>query len=881
MVKNGSDGLPSFHTHWLSSLPFKFSIVQFCIAGLIITSSIWLILSIEKKHHQETQLSLSQNLGLTIVAQLQQTTSKIEALAASLGSMGSTYAGSSDQLKKIVPALLNTDGQQFLIEGGGIWPEPGAFDATKHRNSYFWARDKHNKFELINGYNNTNGSGYHSELWYKPTRFYPKGTTYWSDAYIDPYTDETLITASVPMWLKHEFIGVSTIDLALSSLKAFFEKLALHQGYLFALDGNNNLLAHPAEFDELDTGKPSPYLSHPFSHFTQEQPAYISLQKEIEKIDALFIAKTDQGKNYDKTQLEALLQTVDPSKRARLSALINANAQGMSPNSERTSSFVLNNDPLLKQPVLVSVFHMPRTYWKIILVTPLGEVGNQEHAIAAKIGIFLLLSQLIALVILFIFQHRLFIKPISSMVQSLQQGNIAKLELSANQRQDEIGQLAKAFTSRNQQLEIAYASLDASNLALEQQLEMQKHAQEQLKAHKDQLNDLLNASQNLICIKNTEGFYSLVNDKFCEVLGIERDKIIGAKDRDLFPSHIAEIIASHDRIVINNESPQSFEQPIPTNQGEITYLITKYPIQDQEGQIIALGAMAFDVSSIKDINEKLTLRGEELSNQLIHREMQIQHLQMTLDKVEQSSISIDKHKEQSRRLQDIGIHNQRLMPQLIAELLRQQLVEHELIFTKLRSKGALNQAKLEQELTQLITQQTDKLRHLLYLVVPQSEQIRSVHIKQFIEHLLAVVEPQLDEHQIQCQLNCPDQMTLQISPWTLLILLYKLLLNTIEHAFGQAAMANDKQSANKLEITVVKYEQSLQIVIKDNGVGLSPLQLDELNQNIQSNNEGSLAELALWLRMEFNGELTVTSEAGQYTEVKCVMHLSEDTNAPS
>lgn len=881
MAKNGPDGLPSFHTHWLSSLPFKFSIVQFCIAGLIITSSIWLILSIEKKHHQETQLSLSQNLGLTIVAQLQQTTSKIEALAASMGSMGSTYAESSDQLKKIVPALLNTDGQQFLIAGGGIWPEPGVFDAKKHRNSYFWARDKHNKFELINGYNNTNGSGYHSELWYKPTRFYPIGTTYWSDAYIDPYTDETLITASVPMWLEHEFIGVSTVDLALSSLKEFFEKLALHQGYLFALDGNNNLLAHPAEFDELDTDKPSPYLSHPFSHFTQEQPSYIPFQKEIEKIDAQFIAKTGQGNIYDNTQLEALLQTVDPSKRARLSALINANAQGMSPNSERISSFVLNNDPLLKEPVLVSVFHMPRTYWKIILVTPLGEVGNQEHAIAAKIGSFLLLSQLIALVILFIFQHRLFIKPISSMVQSLQQGNIAKLELSANQRQDEIGQLAKAFTSRNQQLEIAYASLDASNLALEQQLEMQKHAQEQLKAHKDQLNDLLNASQNLICIKNTEGFYSLVNDKFCEVLGIERDKIIGAKDRDIFPSHIAEIIASHDRIVINNESPQSFEQPIPTNQGEITYLITKYPIQDQEGQIIALGAMAFDVSSIKDINEKLTLRGEELSNQLIHREMQIQHLQMTLNKVEQSSISIDKHKEQSRRLQDIGIHNQRLMPQLIAELLRQQLAEHEFIFTKLRSKSTLNQADVEQELTQLITQQTDKLRHLLYLVVPQSEQIKSVHIKQFIEHLLAVIEPQLGEHQIQCQLNCPDLMTLQISPWTLLILLYKLLLNTIEHAFGQTAMANDIQSANKLEISVLKYEQSLQIVIKDNGVGLSTLQLDELNQNIQKNTEGSLAELALWLRMGFNGELTVTSEAGQYTEVKCLMHLSEDTNVPS
>ncbi|WP_229380915.1 hypothetical protein [Shewanella psychropiezotolerans] len=124
MGNNGPDDQRSFNTHWLNSLPFKFSIIQFCIVGLIIASSIWLILSIEKKHHQETQLSLSQNLGLAIVAQLQQTTSKIEALAASMASIGVTYAHSPSQLQQIVPALLDTDGQKSLIAGGEYGPSP-------------------------------------------------------------------------------------------------------------------------------------------------------------------------------------------------------------------------------------------------------------------------------------------------------------------------------------------------------------------------------------------------------------------------------------------------------------------------------------------------------------------------------------------------------------------------------------------------------------------------------------------------------------------------------------------------------------------------------------------------------------------------------------
>ena len=873
MGNNGPDDPRSFNTHWLNSLPFKFSIIQFCIVVLIIASSTWLILSIEKKHHQETQVSLSQNLGLTIVAQLQQITSKIEALAASMASIGVTYAHSPSQLQQIVPALLDTDGQKSLIAGGGIWPEPGAFDSSKLRNSYFWARNEQNKFELVYGYNNTNGSGYHSEIWYKPTRFYPVGTTYWSDAYIDPHTNEIMITASVPMWLEHQFIGVSTVDLALSSLKSFFNKLELHQGYLFALDSNNNLLAHPYDSEEQDSSKPSPYLSHPFEQFTQDHPAYASILAEIEKIDAQFLKHAGSSSTYDKTQLDTLLNTLDVSKRDRLSALINANARGLSPNSERTTSFVLDQDPLLNEPVLVSVFHMPRTYWKIILVTPLSEVGNKEHAIAVKIGIFLLLTQLIALVVLFIFQHRLFIKPISKMVESLQEGNIAKLELTANQRKDEIGKLAKAFTRRNQQLEIAYASLDAGNLALEQQLAMQKHAQIQLSKHKNQLNDLLNSSQNLICIKNTEGCYTLVNDKFCEVLGLERDKVIGAKDRDLFPAHIAEIIASHDKIIANTETSQSFEQPIPTNQGEITYLITKYPIQDNEGNIVALGAMAFDISHIKTINQELTSQVEQVNQDLVHREMQVQQLKMTLRRVELSSISIEKHKQQSLQLQHIGVQNHKLMPQLITDILREQLKEHELIFTKLSLDSPLQRGDELLELKRLVTEQTDKLRHLLYLVVPQSEAIKSVHIKQFVEHLLAVLAPQFDVYKVKASLECSEQLTLQVSPWSLLLLFYKLLQNTLSHGFTMDT------EQNEIAISVHQDGQQLVVCIKDNGLGIEPSHLEEINKQIKEHTStGTLAELALWLKIEFEGELSLSSELSKYTEVRCLLTIPDGSD---
>ncbi|WP_076409625.1 PAS domain-containing protein [Shewanella sp. UCD-KL12] len=870
MGKNGSSYLPSFKSDKLNSLPFKFSMIQFCIVGLIIASSTWLILSIEKKHHQETQLSLSQNLGLTIVAQLQQTTSKIEALAASMASVGETYAKSPAQLTRVIPALLNIDRQDHFIAGGGLWPEPGAFDLNKKRDSYFWAKGALNEFNLVKGYNDQNGSGYHSETWYKPTRYYPIGTTYWSDAYIDPYTKETMITASVPMWVEHEFIGVSTVDLALSSLKSFFNKLELHQGYLFALDSNNNVLAHPDDFSPKDPAELSSYLSQPFKHFTQQQPAYADIQTEIERLDTRFIQQTQLTSGFDQKQLTPLLNTMDLAKRQRLLALINANTHGLSTTSERSSSLILKNDPISKEPALVSIFHMPKTYWKIVLVTPLSEVGNKEHAITAQIGFYLLFTQLIALVVLIGFQHKIFIKPISKMVNALQQGNIAKLELTANQRNDEIGKLAKAFISRSQQLEIAYSSLDAGNVALEQQLAMQKQAKSELNTHKDQLNDLLNSSQNLICIKDKAGCYSLVNDRFCEVLGKERSEVIGAKDSDLFPNHIAEIIAEHDRVILTSQSPQSFEQPIPTNQGEITYQVTKYPIHDNEGNIIALGAMAFDISTIKAHNEELSEQVIQLKQHCAHSEMQIEQLHLNLNEVEQTSISIEQHREQSLKLHQIGAQSHKLMPQMITDLLKQQLMESEQIFTAINHEQITSQRR--QELIAIIVSQTDRIRHLLNLVVPQSEEIKSVHAKQFVEHLLATLEPQCAELQIKCRLICPETLTLNLPPWSLLTLLYKLIQGAITHGFKEGV---SRQNHDKEIIIELKRDLQLSVSVTDNGQGLSASELLEINNHISEHTAGgTLAEMSLWLEMEFKGKVVVSSVLNQYTTVTCTIDES-------
>ena len=173
--------------------------------------------------------------------------------------------------------------------------------------------------------------------------------------------------------------------------------------------------------------------------------------------------------------------------------------------------------------------------------------------------------QLLA-ILLFLLQHRLFITPIE-IVQALKRNDSASIELKAKDSHDEIGLLAKTFLSRTQQLEVAMASLDASNLALEQQLQSQNLFQLELKAIRTTKGFALKFSQNLIYVKDLQCKYILVNDKYCEILGIERRRIIGASDFEVFPSQFAHEYQQNDRRVLHNNEAINFEEAIPRHWG--------------------------------------------------------------------------------------------------------------------------------------------------------------------------------------------------------------------------------------------------------------------------------------------------------------------------
>ncbi|WP_144202974.1 PAS domain-containing protein [Shewanella sp. KCT] len=875
MVANEKDEAGSLNTQWKNSLTFKFTIVQFVVAVLIIASSIWLIFSTEKKHHMDTQLSLSQNYGQAVIEQLQQVTSKIETLANTIGIVGETYRGQDEVVKELIPSLLDIGERHQLIAGGGIWPEPGMFGTQKTRNSFFWARDKHDEFQYLDNYNSAEGPGYHQAFWYLPAKYFQDGHTHWSKSYVDPYTKEVMITASVPMRANHSFIGVATVDIALRGLDKrfnFSDQNPLSKGYILALDSYNNLLADP--FDESDKQQTA-MLGQPLSRLIQRYPQLAPIAKRIETMDQTFSQQIMTSPAYRPEQLEKVLVQTPREERERLTTLINASIRG-SHGKTPIVTLELSSDPLFNEPVLVSILTMAQTQWKIILVTPLSSLASQANAIALKIGAFLLLAQLIALLILFIFQHKLFIRPIFQIVSALQSGNLGRLELDANKRHDEVGQLAKAFIARSNQLEIAYASLDASNLALEQQLAMQQLAQQELENKKELINSLLNASQNLICIKDTHGCYSLVNDKFCEVMGIERARVIGMRDSDLYPAHIAEIINHHDRIILGSDQAQSFEQPMPTVHGERIYLITKYPIKDKDGNIIALGAMAVDISSLKakqaELEQTIKLQGARNTE-----------LKQALDAKPQAVVKEGIDPKGLAQLKQIELAQQAILPQVVHQLLRQELQALEQIFIQLRQLDAadIDEPQLA-KFTEALTSQIDIIRHGQSLISADITDVRATVADLFLQDLVAMLRPQLEAKDVAVQIDCPHHLTLPISPWHFLVLCHRLIGNSLQHAFPDSQALNRPK---QLSIGIRYREGLLSLTLRDNGLGIGQARLEKLTHaldscgnssgNCSGKGQGSLIHINQWLKAHFNGRLTVASQSAQFTELVCELHLNK------
>lgn len=473
----------STHTvKWYKSLSFQ-GLIGIGFITLWLFAGIVLVMNTRgKKLLAKESSRLIEITGNNAVSELNARSLEIAALTRTLAVTAENLPKSEATFKKIIPELINFQGD-LAVAGGGIWPEPYSFQPDKQRRSFFWGRDKSGNLKYYDDYNQS-GSGYHHEEWYVPVRYTNPNTCFWSKSYIDPYSYQPMVTCTVATFKQGKFSGAATIDLNLEGLQTFAESLQKQTGgYVFILDRNNrfitfskpNLIRRSGKDNQ---GKKTEKLNLA-SELAAKEPLFLPLSEAVEKMNAETVSKAFQLQNYNSIVATALNRDSYQIEQAEAKLISAAIANPLKQSKNQTNLYMeinLRDDFLLKEASTAFIFHVPNSYWKLVIVKPISEINTVADNIIQLLIIYSLLTIVLIMFAAYFILSRFLIKPLlqttsnvrimGTLVADKKFNQISNLPIK-HTTSNEVGLLAQVFNILATEVVEQHNQLEQANEELE------------------------------------------------------------------------------------------------------------------------------------------------------------------------------------------------------------------------------------------------------------------------------------------------------------------------------------------------------------------------------------------------------------------------------
>jgi PAS domain S-box-containing protein len=120
-----------------------------------------------------------------------------------------------------------------------------------------------------------------------------------------------------------------------------------------------------------------------------------------------------------------------------------------------------------------------------------------------------------------------------------------------------------------------------------------------------QLDAILDNSSAVIWLKDRKGRYMLVNRRFEEVFDRRREALVGKTDHDVFPSYLADGFRANDRRVLKDRRALEYEEVVPQDDGDHTFITVKFPLFDAAGEPYGVCGISTDITSRKRAEQDL------------------------------------------------------------------------------------------------------------------------------------------------------------------------------------------------------------------------------------------------------------------------------------
>ena len=150
-----------------------------------------------------------------------------------------------------------------------------------------------------------------------------------------------------------------------------------------------------------------------------------------------------------------------------------------------------------------------------------------------------------------------------------------------------------------------YRTRDGGTFLVRTDITERKIAEDAQRRSEARLRALVENSPFLINIKDSNGRYLMVGSSWVKFWGIAAEQAIGKTTHEVYPKDIADQIVEHDRAVLAAGKHLTREFLRSSARGDRLLSITKFPIYDEQGRLIAIGAMSADITAQRQLEAEL------------------------------------------------------------------------------------------------------------------------------------------------------------------------------------------------------------------------------------------------------------------------------------
>lgn len=148
------------------------------------------------------------------------------------------------------------------------------------------------------------------------------------------------------------------------------------------------------------------------------------------------------------------------------------------------------------------------------------------------------------------------------------------------------------------------------NAALRAEVARSDALKRELRRSQRLFKEILDNTRALIYAKDAEGRYLLANRYAAELIGQSPE---GMTDEELLPIDAVASLVAHDREVLRTGQAREFEEVISPGGEERTYVSSKFPLRDAQGNVYGVGAVSTDITDRKRAEHELSVKAAELA----------------------------------------------------------------------------------------------------------------------------------------------------------------------------------------------------------------------------------------------------------------------------